>query len=219
MITVHHLQDSRSQRVLWALEELELPYEITRYERDPETGLAPRSLREVHPLGFAPIVELEGRVLAETGPVLEALAAHAGALRPAPGTEAGDRCTYWLHYGEGSLMPVLLVALLTGRIKGPSVPFLIRPIARKIAEGLEGAFVNPRSRLHLDYVEAELSQRPWFAGEDLSIADMMMSFPLEAALTRLGVGERPAIRAWVERVHARPAYQRALERGGDYAYA
>lgn len=219
MITVHHLQDSRSQRVLWALEELGLEYDITRYERDPETGLAPKTLREVHPLGFAPIVELDGRVLAETGPILEALAAHAGALRPAPGSEEGDRCTYWLHYGEGSLMPVLLVALLTGRIKGPAVPFLIRPIAKKIAESLEGAFVHPRTRLHMDWIESELAGRPWFAGDTLSIADVMMSFPLEAALTRLRMGERPAIRAWVEKVHARPAYQRALERGGDYAYA
>jgi glutathione S-transferase len=206
-IIVHHLENSRSQRILWMLEELGLPYEVKRYARDPKTMLAPPELRRVHPLGKSPVIEDDGVVVAETGAIVEYLVEKAdGRLGPPAHRDAVLRYRFWLHYAEGSLMPPLLVKLIVGRI-----PLVGGKIAGRI---------QPMVDRHLDYVESELSQRPWFAGDVISAADIMMSFPLEAARNRAGLDpSRPATIAWLDRIHARPAYQAALKEGGPYRYA
>lgn len=222
MITVHHLNNSRSQRVLWLLEELDLPYTVVRYERDPVTMAAPDSLRAVHPLGKSPVVVEDGLTIAESGAILEYLVTQHGhgRLRPQPGTSERLRCTYWLHYAEGSLMPLLLLKLVMDRMSRPPMPFLLRPLARRIAGGVVDAMVAPRLNQHLDYLEDSLKNAPWFAGDDFSIADIQMSFPIEAAAARAGLdNSRPWLTAWLERIHARPAYRRALDRGGPYDFA
>ncbi len=219
MIIVHHLNNSRSQRVLWLLEELEVPYEVRRYARDKVTMLAPPELRAVHPLGKSPIVTDGDATVAESGAIVEYLVEQVGngRLRPPPGTPERLRYTYWLHYAEGSLMPPLLLGLIASRIAGPQVPWLVRPVARRIAAALRDGFIGPQTKLHLDFVERELAARPWFAGAEFSAADVQMSFPLEAAAARAGGdAARPAIADWLARIHARPAYARALEMGGPY---
>jgi glutathione S-transferase len=211
MIVVHHLENSRSQRILWMLEELGLPYEIKRYERDKETMLAPPELARVHPLGKSPVIEDitgEGsRVIAETGAIVEYLVEKADGRLGAPAhRDAALRYRFWLHYAEGSLMPPLVIKLILNRI-----PVVGGQVAKRI---------QPMIDRHLDYVESELARRPWFAGDDMTAADVMMSFPLEAARNRGGLDtSRPATMAWLEKVHARPAYLAALVRGGPYAYA
>lgn len=218
MITVHHLENSRSQRVLWLLEELGLDYAVKRYTRDPATMLAPRELRAVHPLGKSPLIEIDGRVVAETGAIVECLTAHAGgALTPAPGTPERDRYTYFLHYAEGSAMPPLLLKLVFSRL-APGSPALLRPLVRAVAAKVTGGFVDPELRRHAAYWETELAERPYFCGEAFTAADIMMSFPLEAFAAR-GTGAGPRVTEWLARTHSRPAYGRALERGGPYAYA
>jgi glutathione S-transferase len=208
-IIVHHLENSRSQRVLWLLEELGLPYEIKRYERDKKTMLGPPELKRVHPLGKSPVIEDsdDGRVIAETGAIVEYLVEKADGRLGAPAhRDDALRYRFWLHYAEGSLMPPLLIKLVLGRI-----PLMGKPAQKRI---------QPMIDLHLDYVESELAQRPWFAGEEMTAADVMMSFPLEAARSRAGLDmSRPATTAWLAKVHARPAYQTALSKGGPYAFA
>ncbi|MET4897279.1 glutathione S-transferase [Sphingomonadaceae bacterium jetA1] len=206
-LIVHHLENSRSQRILWMLEELGLPYAVRRYERDPRTMLAPRELRAVHPLGKSPVVEDDGLVVAETGAIIEYLVAKAdGRLGPPAHRDAALRWRFWLHYAEGSLMPPLLVLLVLGRI-----PLLGRTASKRF---------QPMVDRHLDYVEAELTRSPWFASDQMTAADIIMSFPLEAARARAGLDERrPATMAWLARIHARPAYRAALAKGGPYAYA
>ncbi|BCA62187.1 glutathione S-transferase [Sphingomonas sp. HMP9] len=211
MIIVHHLENSRSQRILWMLEELGLPYEIKRYERNPQTMLAPPELKKVHPLGKSPVIEdtdVEGgQVIAETGAIVEYLVDKADGKLGAPANRADAlRYRFWLHYAEGSMMPPLLLKLVLARI----------PIMGKVAVKK----IQPMIDVHLDYVESELAQRPWFAGNEMTAADIMMSFPLEAARSRGGMNEsRPATIAWLAKVHARPAYQAGLKKGGPYAYA
>jgi len=222
MIVVHHLNDSRSQRVLWLLEELGLPYEIVRYQRDPHTLLAPASLRTVHPLGKSPVVVEDGEVLAESGAIVEILADRhgGGRLAPAAGTPERARYLYWLHYAEGSAMPPLLLRLVFARVADAKMPFFARPIARGIAATVRCTFIDPQIASHLDFMEGELAQREWFAGDAFSAVDIQMSFPLEAASVRAGLDAgRPRLWAWLQRIHARPAYRRALERGGPYSYA
>ena len=206
-IIVHHLENSRSQRILWMLEELGLPYEIKRYERNKRTMLAPPELKAVHPLGKSPVIEDEGRVVAETGAIVEYLVEKAdGRLGPLAHRDAVLRYRQFLHYAEGSLMPPLLLLLVVGRI-----PFFGKKALKRI---------QPMIDVHLDYVESELASRPWFAGDEMTAADIMMSFPLEAARSRAGLdASRPATIAWLDKVHARPAYQTALKKGGPYAYA
>ena len=219
MITVHHLNNSRSQRVLWLLEELGLEYQIKRYARDPKTMLAPPELRSVHPLGKSPVITDEALTLAESGAILEYLidSYGAGRLRPASGSPARQRYTYWLHYAEGSAMTPLLLKLVFNRVESAPMPFFARPIARAIARNAKSSFVEPNIALHLDYMERELGASGWFAGDDLSGADIQMSFPLEAAAARGGLdAKRPRLMDFLARIHARPAYQRALERGGPY---
>jgi len=220
MLTVHHLNNSRSQRVLWLLEELELPYDIVRYQRDPKTMLAPPELRKVHPLGKSPVVTTDaGLVLAESGAIIETVIERygQGRLSPAAGSEQALRYRYWLHYAEGSAMPPLLLKLIFDKIESAKMPFFIKPIAKGIAGKAKAGFVSPNIRTHLDFMESELDKSDWFAGADFTGADIQMSFPVEAARARGGLNEsRPRLMAWLARIHARPAYQRALERGGPY---
>ncbi|QDL36750.1 glutathione S-transferase [Rhodoferax sediminis] len=220
MITVHHLNNSRSQRILWLLEELGLPYEIWRYQRDPKTMLAPASLCEVHPLGKSPVVTDGTLTLAESGAIVEYLVNQygGGRLAPAPGTPERLRYTYWLHYAEGSAMPPLLLKLVFDTIEKSPMPFFVKPIARAISGKAKSAFIVPQIKQHLDYLEGELGKSPWFAGSEFSGADIQMSFPLEAAAARAGLDRsRPRLMDFLARIHARPAYQRALEKGGEYA--
>jgi glutathione S-transferase len=219
LITVHHLNNSRSQRVLWLLEELGLPYELKRYQRDPRTMLAPPELKRVHPLGKSPVITEDERTVAESGAIVEYLIERhgRGRLVPAPGTDEKLRYTYWLHYAEGSAMPPLLLKLVFSRIETAPMPFFARPIARKIARTGQKTFIDPQIRLHLDYLESQLSPQGWFAGDEFTAADIQMSFPLEAAAARSGLeGSHPRLAAFLQRIHARPAYQRALDRGGAY---
>ncbi|HSX63864.1 MAG TPA: glutathione S-transferase [Pseudoxanthomonas sp.] len=219
MITVHHLNNSRSQRVLWLLEELGLDYTVLRYQRDPATMLAPPSLRAVHPLGKSPVLVDGEHTLAESGAVLEYLVERYDAARrfaPSPGTPEHLRYRYWLHYAEGSAMPPMLLSLVFSRIKQAPMPFFIKPIARGIADKTMRSFVSPQVKLHLDYMESELGKQRWFAGDDFSAADIQMSFPVEAAAARAGLGNYPNLQAFLQRIHARPAYQRALEQGGPF---
>ena len=221
MITVHHLADSRSQRVLWLLEELGLDYEVKRYERDPRTRLAPPELKAVHPLGKSPVLQDGDVTVAETGAVVEYLldTYGQGRLRPAAGTEAARRFTYWLHYAEGSAMPPLLLKLVFNMLPRRS-PALMRPLVNNIAAKAQSSFVDPQTRAHVEYWEAELTRHEWFAGDDFSGADIMMSFPVEAGADRaFDVAGKPRLKAFLDRIHARPAYVRALERGGAYTYA
>ncbi|MEX1829538.1 glutathione S-transferase family protein [Luteibacter sp. CQ10] len=219
MITVHHLNNSRSQRILWLLEELGLPYEIVRYQRDPKTMLAPKELRAVHPLGKSPVV-VDGEVtVAESGAIIEYLVDRygEGRLRPAPGTPERLRYSQFLHYAEGSAMPPLLLKLVFRRMESAPVPFFAKPVARMLARGAQKTFVDPQLALHLDYLEAEIGKTGWFAGDAFSAADIQMSFPLEAAASRGALTDaHPRLRDFLERIHARPAWKAALERGGDY---
>jgi len=220
MIRVHHLNNSRSQRVLWLLEELGQPYEVVRYARDSKTMLAPQALRDVHPLGKSPVVEMDGRRLVESGAIIEALVERfdpGHALSPAPDDE-DERLRYrqWLHYAEGSAMPPLLLSLVFGRLRTAPMPFFVKPIARGIADKAMQSFVGPQLTTHLQYVERELGAYQWFASDRFTAADIQMSFPLEAAVVRAADRVGPNIRRFVERIHARPAYQRALEAGGPF---
>ena len=222
MITVHHLNNSRSQRVLWILEELGVPYDIQRYERDPKTMLAPASLKKIHPLGKSPVITDGDLVVAESGAIIEYLTHTYGkdTLLPEAGGQAWLDYTYWLHYAEGSLMPPLVMRLVFQKVKNSPMPFFIKPVAKGIADKTTATFIGPMIKTHLDFVEAHLAQNTWFLGDDLSAADIQMSFPLEASVARGIVGkDRPHINAWVERAHARPAYQKALEKGGEYDFA
>ncbi len=220
MIVVHHLNNSRSQRVLWLLEELGVPYEVKRYQRDARTMLAPPELRSVHPLGKSPVVTDDGVTVAESGAIIEYLLERydTGRLRPPAGTDDGRRFTYWLHYAEGSAMPPLLLSLIFGRLpKGP-MPFFIRPVVRGVSRKALASFIEPQLRTHLAFIESEMADRPWFAGEAFSAADIQMSFPVEAFAARGGLDAKrcPELWSWLQRIHARPAYQKALEMGGPY---
>ena len=221
MIIVHHLNNSRSQRILWLLEELGLEYEIKKYQRDPKTMLAPPELRAVHPLGKSPVVQDGDTIVAESGAIIEYLVGRYGdgRLAPAPGSPERLRYTYFLHYAEGSAMPPLLLKLVFDRVGSTPAPFFVRPIARAIANKVKDSFVLPQIRQHLAFLEGELAERAWFAGDDFSAADIQISFPLEAAAARGGLdGKYPKLSAFLERIHARPAYRRALERGGKYDF-
>lgn len=206
-LIVHHLENSRSQRILWLLEELGLPYSVQRYQRDKATMLAPGELKRIHPLGKSPVIQDGSQVVAETGAIVEYIVERADGRLGAPAhREDALRYRHFLHYAEGSLMPPLLVKLVLMRV----------PLFGKMAQKK----FQPMIDVHLDYIEGELAQRPWFAGAEFTAADVMMSFPLEAGVARAGATTgRPHIAAWLAKIHARPAYQAALAAGGPYAYA
>jgi glutathione S-transferase len=219
MIVVHHLNNSRSQRILWLLEELGLDYVIKRYQRDPKTMLAPPELRQVHPLGKSPVITDGDLTLAESGAIIEYLVGRYGndRLVPAADTPEKLRYTYWLHYAEGSMMPPLLMKLIFDRMERAPMPFFARPIAKAIARNVKSSFIEPNINRHLDYLEVELGKAAWFAGPKFTAADIQMSFPLEAAVSRGGLdAKRPKLMAFLDCIHARPAYRKAIEHGGEY---
>jgi glutathione S-transferase len=219
MIIVHHLNNSRSQRILWLLEELALPYEVKRYQRDAKTMLAPPELRAVHPLGKSPVISDGDVTMAESGAIVEYLASRYGngILIPKANTAEHLRYLYWMHFAEGSMMPPLLLKLIFDRIESGPMPFFVKPIARGIAQRVKGMMVTPNLERLLTFMEAELGKSAWFAGPDFSAADIQMSFPIEGAAARGGLdARRPKLMAFLERIHARPAYQRALQRGGEF---
>jgi glutathione S-transferase len=220
MIVVHHLNNSRSQRVLWLLEELDVPYEVKRYERDAKTMLAPPALRAIHPLGKSPVITDGGKTIAETGAIIEYVIETygQGRLIPAASTPERLRWTYWLHYAEGSAMTPLLLKLVFTALPARA-PGLLKGLVKSIAAKAQSGFVDPQLKAHLDYWDAELARSAWFAGPDFTAADIMMSFPLEAGAARAGARSRPHVKAFLDRIHARPAYRKALERGGPYDYA
>lgn len=219
MIVVHHLNNSRSQRILWLLEELGLEYEVKRYERDPKTMLAPPELKAVHPLGKSPVITDGELTLAESGAIIEYLVDTygKGKLAPALGSVERLRFNYWLHYAEGSAMSPLLLKLVFNKVESSPMPFFVKPFAKGIARQVKSKFVEPQIIQHLDYLNDELAATGWFAGAEFSAADVQMSFPLEAAAARGGLDEKwPNLMAFLQRIHLRPAYRRAIERGGEY---
>ncbi|HET9679047.1 MAG TPA: glutathione S-transferase [Gammaproteobacteria bacterium] len=218
MLTVHHLNNSRSQRILWLLEELGVDYEIVRYERDPKTMLAPASLKKIHPLGKAPVITDGDVTMAESGAIIEYLLARYGngQLAPAANTQAYWQYRQWLHYAEGSVMPLLLMSLVFSQIPR-RVPFFIKPIGKAISSKVQQTFIQPRLTEHLDYQENALTTSGWFAGDTFTAADIQMSFAVEGAKTRGILTEKhPHLNAWLDKIHARPAYSCALEKGGPY---
>jgi glutathione S-transferase len=219
MIVVHHLNNSRSQRILWLLEELELPYEIRRYQRDPKTMLAPPELRAVHPLGKSPVISDGNVTLAESGAIVEYFASRYGSenIIPKANTPEHLRYLYWMHFAEGSAMPPLLMKLIFDRMETAPMPFFARPIARALARKAKAGYVQPNIDRILAFMEDELGRRDWFAGPAFSAADIQMSFPLEAAASRGGLTEsRPRLWSFLQKIHARAAYRRALDKGGKY---
>lgn len=221
MIVVHHLENSRSLRILWMLEELGLDYEVKHYARNKKTQLAPPELLEMHPLGKSPVLEDNGVVVAETGAILEYLLAQydkEGAFKPAdPLSKEGMSYSYWLHSCEGSLMPFLVMTKVFQSIKQAPMPFFIKPVAKAIASKVEKSYIAPSLKRHFEYIESILCHQDWFAGEQFSAADVQMSFPLEAASKSMA-GQYPYIESWLERIHTRPAWQAAHKKGGPYEF-
>ncbi|MAE35191.1 MAG: glutathione S-transferase [Oceanospirillaceae bacterium] len=223
MVTLHHLENSRSQRILWLLEELGIEYEIKLYKRDPKTNLAPDELKAIHPLGKSPLITDGGKVIAESAVIVNYLIRNYdkdGRFTTAPDSEAAQQNEYWLHFAEGSLMPYLVMSLVFTKVKTAPMPFFVRPVAKGIADQVMKSFISPNVENSLRFIEDHLSKNMWFAGENMSASDFQMIFPLEAAMTRSGIASKlPAINAWVKKVHALPAYQNALKKGGPYDYA
>ena len=220
MIRIHHLEHSRSQRILWLMEELGLDYEVVHYKRDPQTMLAPDELRAIHPLGKSPILEDGEIIVAETGAIIDyVIETHGGGrLKPQGGTPEARAWTYWMHYAEGSAMPPLLMKLVFQRLP-ENANALLRPLVKAVAGRAEQGFVDPRLKEQIEFWESSLAPTGWFAGKAFSAADIVMSFPLEAAVSRAGAGDYANISGFLTRIHARPAYQTALKKGGPYAYA
>ena len=219
MLTVHHLENSRSQRILWLLEELGVEYELKRYGRDKETSLAPPELQEIHPLGKAPIVVDGDVTMAESGAIIEYLVQRYddGRLRPAEGTPAWRTYTYWMHYAEGTFMPLMIVSLILSRIENAPIPFFVKPVARGIAGKVRSGYLDANVARNLDFMERALSESTWFCGDHLTAADVQMSFALEAAEVRTDLASGyPRLAAFLDSVRSRPAYKAALDRGGHY---
>lgn len=222
MIIVHHLENSRSQRILWLLEELGVPYEVKRYDRDKKTNLAPPALFKVHPLGKSPVIEDAGAVIAETGAIIEhVVETHGGGrLVPPRGTPDYRRYKYWMHAAEGSYMPPLVMTLVLNRMESSPMPFFAKPVAKRLTKAVRDGYLGGTTKALFDYLDAELSKSEWLAGKEFTAADVIMSFPAEASLQRVDAARTStSLKAYVDRLHARPAYKRALERGGPYAYA
>jgi glutathione S-transferase len=217
VLTLHHLQQSRSQRILWLLEELGLGYELKQYPRDARTLLAPPELRAIHPLGKSPVITDGPHTVAESGAIIEYLLARygAGRLRPPEGSAARLRYDYWLHYAEGSAMPPLLLKLVFSRLPR-SAPLLLRPLVRGVAAGVQRGFIDPQLKTHAAFWESELTGAPWFAGDEFTAADIQMSYPLEAAAARAGLPLGPHVSDFLRRVRSRAAYQRALSAAGGF---
>ncbi|ERS91897.1 glutathione S-transferase [Halomonas sp. PBN3] len=222
MIEVHHLENSRSQRVVWLLEELGSEFEVVTYRRDPATMLAPAALRELHPLGKSPVIRDRARgdrVVAESGAILEYLIEHHDPKRrlvPEAGSDAFERYRFWLHHAEGSAMPPLVMRLVFSRLGQPPVPALARPLGRLFARGVEQQYLGPEIRRLVAFWEDELARGPWFAGEAFSAADIQMSFPLLALASRGGLEAYPRLQAFLAACREREAYQRTVARIGEF---
>lgn len=218
MLTVHHLNQSRSQRVLWALEELNLPYQIVHYQREANM-LAPASLKKIHPLGKSPIVEDNGHIIAESGAILEYLqeVGDPGQRFKPQDCEGKLQYRFWLHYAEGSLMSLMMIKLVLQMLGNSPVPFGLRTVGKVLGTGVQKAWLNQQIATHAEFIESHLARTPWFAGETISMADIQMSFPLFALLSRGGIASLPNITAWKARVEARPAWQQAIEKGGPFS--
>lgn len=219
MITVHHLEHSRSQRILWLLEELGLPYTVKRYARDPSTLLAPPELKAVHPLGKSPVISDGALTVAESGAIIEHLLDRAAPtpLKPAAGTPERQRFTFWLHFAEGSAMPYLVMKLVFEKVRSAPAPFFVKPILKGVAAQVNRSFIEPNLQAQLAYMNSEVARDGWFAGAGFTAADVQMSYPVEAAAASGGLAaSHPALADWLQRIHARPAYQRALATGGPY---
>ena len=219
MLIVHHLENSRSQRILWLLEELGVEYEMKRYGRDTETSLAPPELREIHPLGKAPVIVDNGVTVAESGAIIEYLVNtyDDGRLRPSSTAAEGLAYTYWLHYAEGTFMPLMIISLILGRIETAPMPFFIKPVAKGIVGKVRDGYLDANVQTNLEFIEQTLAQSKWFCGDRFTAADVQMSFPLEAAEVRIELANNyPHIDAFLQTIRARPAYKTALERGGHY---
>lgn len=214
MITLHHLNNSRSQRILWLLEELGLDYEIKRYERDKKTMFAPPELKKIHPLGKSPVITDGELTIAESGAIIEYLVNKYGQGK----LKSQDPLayTYWLHFAEGSAMTPLLLTLVFNKVESSPAPFFIKPILKAVSAKVKSSFINPNLKGIFDFIEAELSKKEWFAGSEFSAADIQMSFPMEAAASRGADHMGPHSQAFLKKIHARPAYKKALERGGEY---
>jgi len=216
LIIVHHLENSRSHRVLWLLEEMGVPYEVKHYARDRLTMLAPPALRAVHPLGKSPVIVDGDVTLAESGATIEYLVEKNPASGMAPARETAEwvRYLYWLHFAEGSAMPPLLLKLVLDRM-ATAPPWPIRPIVAAVVRRANDRVTTPRLAENLDLMEAELGRSTWFAGDAFSAADIQMSYPIEASARRAGLDQRrPKLMAYLERIRERPAFRRAVERGG-----
>ncbi len=219
MIIVHHLNSSRSQRILWLLEELNLPYEVKKYERHPKTMLAPAELIKIHPLGKSPVITDGANTVAESGAIIEYLLDKYGngRLKPVRNSAEEIRYNYWLHYTEGSFMFPLLLSLIFGSLPKQPAPFFVKPILKIISRKFMSSYVSPQINLHLNYLENELQKSTWFAGEEFTAADIQLSFPIEASSVRFGFGEdKPRLKSYLDRIHSRPAYKKALEKGGKF---
>jgi glutathione S-transferase len=220
MLTVHHLENSRSQRILWLLEELGIAYRIKQYKRDPVTSLAPPELQAVHPLGKSPVITDGDTAVAESGAIIEYLIDKYdnGRLKPAEGSPQRLAYTYWLHYAEGSFMPLMIVSLIIGRIETAKMPFFAKPIAKGIGAKVRAGFLEPNVKRNLAFMESTLGTSTWFAGDEMTAADIQMSFAVEAAEVRTDLKTRyPRLQAYLQRIRALPAYRRALEIGGPYS--
>ncbi|MDX1693005.1 MAG: glutathione S-transferase [Ketobacteraceae bacterium] len=216
MIVVHHLENSRSQRILWMLEELGVDYEVRQYQRDPKTNLAPASLENVHPLGKSPVITDGDDVIAESGNIIEYLAVKYGKDGWIPAADSPEYwdCKYWLHYGEGSLMPLLVMKLIFDKVKESPMPFFVKPVAKGISKKVMEAYIGPNLKKNMNFIEAHLANRDYFVGDGLTVADIQMCFPLESAQARYLRGKHyPNITAYVKRIQALPGYQRAREKG------
>jgi len=219
VLTVHHLENSRSQRILWLLEELGVDYEIKRYGRDKHTRFAPPELKAIHPLGKAPVITDGQMTVAESGAIIEYIVDNygKGRLRPEEGTAERLAYTYWLHYAEGTFMPLMIISLILGRIETAPLPFFARPIAKRIVRKVRESYLDHNVKNNLDFMEATLTKTNWFCGNQLTAADIQMSFPLEAAEVRTNLGNGyPKLEGFLVRMRARPAYKAALDKGGHY---
>lgn len=219
MLTLHHLENSRSQRILWLLEELAVEYRIQSYKRDPLTSLAPPELQAVHPLGKSPVITDGSTTVAESGAIIEYLVGRYddGRLRPAEGTPERLAWTYWLHYAEGSFMPLMIVSLIMSRIESAPMPFFAKPIAKGITGKVRSNYLEPNVKRNLAFMEATLSKSTWFCGDSMTAADIQMSFAVEAAEVRTDLkSQYPKLQGYLQRIRALPAYQRALRIGGPY---
>jgi glutathione S-transferase len=219
MIALHHLENSRSQRILWLLEELGVDYEIKHYERDNKTSLAPLNLLAIHPLGKAPVITDGDLTIAESGAIIEYLVNQYddGRLLPAAGNPEHMDYIYWMHYAEGTFMPLMIVSLIMSRIETAPMPFFVKPVARGIVSKVRGGYLSPNIKRNLEHMNKTLGNSTWFCGNDMTAADIQMSFPVEAAAVRTDLEkEYPNLKSFLKRVRARPAYQAALEKGGPY---